>query len=245
MNIHVINSNSKGNGYILQSSDNKVLLIEAGVRLAKVKEALDFDISGIQGLIASHSHMDHLQFAEDYLKSGITVYTSLDAIQESGIKSHNFQYIEPKHRYFIGDYSVVPFDLVHDVRNYGFLIHHPEMGLTCFITDTHYCPYTFPNLNQAIIEANHDIDIVDAQLLEGKGNVFVRNRSLSGHMEFQTTKKFLKANNLSKVVNILLIHLSDSGSDEDRFVNEIRELTGKSTFAAKAGMTIPFDKTPF
>jgi ribonuclease BN (tRNA processing enzyme) len=50
---------------------------------------------------------------------------------------------------------------------------------------------------------------------------------------------------LSQVNNILLIHLSDSNSDEKQFKKEIHELTNKNVIVASNGMDIPFLKTPF
>ncbi len=55
----------------------------------------------------------------------------------------------------------------------------------------------------------------------------------------------LKANDLRQVNNIVLIHLSDSNSDEKQFVKEITELTYKNVCAAVNGMEIDFKKTPF
>jgi len=55
----------------------------------------------------------------------------------------------------------------------------------------------------------------------------------------------LSANDLSQVNNIVLIHLSDSNSDEIQFQNEVSELTGKNVTVASNGMTINFNKTPF
>ena len=55
----------------------------------------------------------------------------------------------------------------------------------------------------------------------------------------------LAKNDLSKVNNIVLIHLSDSNSDEKKFVHEVKELTNKNVCAAYNGMEIEFNKTPF
>jgi hypothetical protein len=55
----------------------------------------------------------------------------------------------------------------------------------------------------------------------------------------------LRANDLTGVNNIVLIHLSDSNSDAPRFQKEVRELTGKTVWVAEAGLEINFDKEPF
>lgn len=54
--LHIIGSSSQGNGYILQSEDD-VLVIEAGVRQSEVKKVLNFDISKIAGVICTHEHL--------------------------------------------------------------------------------------------------------------------------------------------------------------------------------------------
>ena len=128
------------------------------MRLNAVKKALDFDLSGIEGLIASHSHQDHFKFAGDYLKAGIKVYASAETILESGIKSYNFVPVTEKVMFTAGTYSILPFDVVHDCKCYGFIINHKEMGTILFITDTHYCPYSFKNLTNILIEAKKRIE---------------------------------------------------------------------------------------
>lgn len=55
MKLHILNSRSLGNSYLLQS-DNEILAIEAGVSFDKVKEVLNFDISKMVGVVVSHAH---------------------------------------------------------------------------------------------------------------------------------------------------------------------------------------------
>jgi phosphoribosyl 1,2-cyclic phosphodiesterase len=245
MKLHVLNSNSSGNGYLLISDKKEVLIIEAGVRLINVKKALDFELSCIEGLIATHIHQDHFKYAKDYLQVGIKIYTSKETILESGIKNYNFVPITEKIMISIGSYSVLPFDLVHDCKCYGYIINHKEMGTMVFITDTHYCPYSFKNLNNILIEANYKKEILDQNVDRGITHFSIRNRVIKSHMEIERTKDFLSANDLSKINNIVLIHLSDSASDEISFKSEIENLTSKPVHIAKPGLSISFNKTPF
>jgi hypothetical protein len=65
-------------------------------------------------------------------------------------------------------------------------------------------------------------------------------------MSLATCKKTLLANDLSKVRNIVLIHLSDSNSDARRFKKEIEDITGKVVHIADTDYTIEnFSKTAF
>ncbi len=247
MNFITLGSSSSGNGYILRSSTGESLIIEAGVKLLEVKKALDFDLSKIIGCIVSHGHADHSGYIVDYQKAGINCYMNLETWQSrfNSALYHNVNVLTTKLTYQIGSFRIKPFELRHDVMNYGYLIDHPECGLTCFITDTWYCPFKFPGLNNILIECNYDEKIIDQKLLNGTANMYVRNRVIQSHMELQTTIDFLKANDLSGVNNIILLHLSESNSNEKQFQNKIQELTGKNVHIAKQGLIVDFNKWPF
>lgn len=56
MKLKVINSNSKGNCYILESKES-CLLIEAGVTFSEINKALDFEPSKVDLLVCTHEHL--------------------------------------------------------------------------------------------------------------------------------------------------------------------------------------------
>ena len=244
MRFITLSSSSAGNGYLLKASSGETLIIEAGCSLMKVKEALDFDLSNVSGLIGSHQHNDHTGKVQEYLNAGINVYLSPATAEAKG-PHHNIKTVQAKKIYQIGSFKITPFLLKHDVENYGYIIWHEEMGFCPFITDTHYCPFIFPGMNNLLLEINYSDKIVDEKLLKGTANLFVRNRVIQSHMELETAKGFLRANDLSKVNNIVLIHLSEGNSDAKLFQKEIQELTGKSVYVAVPGMQIEFNKTAF
>jgi phosphoribosyl 1,2-cyclic phosphodiesterase len=61
-------------------------------------------------------------------------------------------------------------------------------------------------------------------------SVELKNRIIRSHMSLETLKDMLRANDLSKVEAIYLLHLSDGNSDAVRFKREVQELTGKMVF---------------
>jgi ribonuclease BN (tRNA processing enzyme) len=140
---------------------------------------------------------------------------------------------------------VIPFEVHHDVPCLGFYISHPECGNVMFITDTYMCDYTFPNLNQVIIEANYSDAILEHNIIYKGLNPIMRRRLLFSHMEIETTKNILRGLDLSQVVNIVLIHLSDGNSNEKQFVDEISEEFCKNTIAANKEIDIDFNLTPY
>jgi phosphoribosyl 1,2-cyclic phosphodiesterase len=238
MQLSVIGSNSSGNAYILQASNGR-LLIECGVSFTQIKRALGFNYENVAAIV-SHCHGDHSKAIADVLKAGIPVYAMKDTLEAKGVLDHHRAHaIIGNNTHQIGAFRIFPFPVNHDVPCFGFLIYHPECGMTLFLTDTFYCDYTFPGLNNIIVEANHDTDILDNNGTPG----FLRDRIIQSHMNLDTCKELLLANDLSAVNNIVLIHLSNSNSDARMFRKEIENITGKTVHIAEAGMVVPFNKT--
>ena len=55
----------------------------------------------------------------------------------------------------------------------------------------------------------------------------------------------LRANDLTKVSQVVLLHLSAQNSDAERFQREVALAIGKRVVVAKKGLEIPFNQTPF
>ncbi len=243
MKLRVINSGSKGNAYILDAGD-EALLIECGVRFSDIKGAFNFDFTKLLGCIVTHEHGDHAKSVSDLMSFGIDVHATKGT--HTALKSighHRAKTFEYKEFFRLGSFRIMSFDVLHDAAEpCGFLIYHPECGNLLFITDLIFCKYTFPDLNNIIIEANYADEIAKRKLNDME---FLRNRIIKNHMSLDTCISTLQANDLSKVNNIVLIHLSDSNSDELMFKDRVKEATGKTVTVADAGITIDFNKTPF
>lgn len=246
MILDIISTGSKGNAYILGNKD-EALLIECGVNIKDIKKALNFDLSKVVGCLCTHEHMDHSKSIWDVMKLGINVYSSHGTLKSRFVHEQSrAKVIQSQQSFTIGNFNILPFDVMHDAAEpLGFLISHPDCGKVLFLTDTYYCKYTFPGLNNIIIEANYSKEIIDRKFGDESGKEFLRNRILKSHFSLANCKGMLSANDLTKVNNIVLIHLSDSNSDEKQFQKEVSELTGKNVTVASNGMKINFRKTPF
>ena len=55
MTLKCINSGSSGNCYILKANNEK-LILDCGLPIKVIKQGLDFDFGGIQGVLISHAH---------------------------------------------------------------------------------------------------------------------------------------------------------------------------------------------
>jgi len=245
MKLKVLGSGSKGNAYLLENEE-EALLIECGVNIMDIKKAIDFKVNKISGCLVTHEHGDHAKSINEVLGSGINVYATAGTFQNSSAKNTNSSrqiVIPQKGQFKVGNFNVISFPTIHDVAEpCGFLINHKDCGTVLFLTDTVYCPYTFKGLNNIIIEANYDADIINEKLGDKK---FLRDRIYNSHMSIDTCMDFLLANDLSQVNNIVLIHLSDSNSHEINFAKKVSGITGKEVHTANGGMVININKTPF
>lgn len=245
MELNIIGTGSTGNAYVLEN-ENEALLIECGVKFSDIKKALDFNISKVVACVVSHSHGDHCKSLGDVLKAGINVYASEDTFKNSKVETnHRGNFIYPKVTFRVGGFTIMPFDVKHDVPCLGFLISHVDCGKVLFVTDTYYCKYKFVGLNNIIIEANYSKEIIESRFGPESGMEFLRNRILQSHFSLANCKDMLAANDLTNVNNIVLIHLSDGNSNEKQFYKEVFEQTGKNVSVARNGMRIQFNKTPF
>lgn len=245
MELVILGSNSFGNCYVLQTV-SEALIIEAGVKPSEVKKAVRWQLRKVVGAVVTHEHDDHAGYVRELVAAGITVLAPDEVFKSHGISGRPFtKPITLGKGYKMGNFLIQPVPVKHDVPCVGYIIQHPDMGKLLFITDTITFDYTVPGLNVVMIEANYADDIVNERIANGDMPEIMRPRLLASHMEIEQTKAILSENDLSDVDNIILIHLSDGNSDEQRFVREVAELTGKHVVAADKGMTIDVSLNPY
>ncbi len=245
MKLKVIGTGSKGNAYLLEN-EQEALLIECGVNIMDIKKAVNFNISKIAGCIVTHEHNDHAKSIKEVLGASIKVFATKGTFDAKGIdsaywaKAHD---VWNGHEFKVGNFKILVFKINHDAAEpVGYLINHKETGNVLFLTDTYYSNYTFSDLHNIIIEANYSEEIINNKLTDKK---FLRDRIFTSHMSIETCCQFLQANDLTQVNNIVLIHLSDSNSNEIEFGKRVCNETGKEVHVANNGMMINLNKTPF
>lgn len=245
MNLHILGSNSFGNCYILESR-TEALIVEAGVRMADVKKALRWQMNKVVGCVVTHEHNDHAGHVAEMVATGVRVLALQEVFNTHGLAGKPFtKAVEPFKGYRIGGFLLQPVPVQHDVPCVGWIIQHADMGKLLFITDTVTFGYRVDGLNVVMIEANYADDIVAENIANGSMPEAMRPRLLNSHMEIGQTKAILADHDLTDVNAIVLVHLSDGNADEERFIREVQEQTGKTVYAANAGMTIDISKTPY
>ncbi|HEX2868645.1 MAG TPA: MBL fold metallo-hydrolase [Ignavibacteriales bacterium] len=226
LDLRILGSSSHGNCYLLYAG-SEVLLLECGIQAKKIIYGLNFRVDNVVGALCSHEHGDHSKSVKDVMKAGIDVYASEGTFSALGVEGHRVKKLKALEQVQIGGFTVLPFDVQHDAREpLGFLIQHEAIGKLLFATDTYYIKYKFPELNYIMVECNYSKSILEKNIQAGTLSKALRNRLLKSHFSLENVKEFLKANDLKKVENILLMHLSDGNSNAGEFQEEIEKLTG-------------------
>jgi len=257
MELKVLGTGSKGNCYVMTASNGENIIIEQGLRFPLILEAMGHDLSKTICGLCTHLHKDHSKGTKDLMAYGIDVliaegeYRAVGVYKKPGGEhirgfEHRAKFIKHGQKYTFGNWEIWAFKVNHDTPEpLGFLIRHPECGLTLFLTDTYYIENTFDGLNNIIIEANFCETIMQERFDAGYLQAFLRDRIYKSHLSLTSCLEVLKSNNLRSVNNILLIHLSDSNSHAERFQETVYKATLKNVTVAKAGLNLKWNKTPF
>jgi phosphoribosyl 1,2-cyclic phosphodiesterase len=179
------------------------------------------------------STFDHSKAVKDIMRAGIDCYISAGTAEALGLFGHRINIIKARQRFRIGTWTILPFETQHDAAEpLGFLLANQAGDKLLYATDTYYIRYRFRGLTHIAVECNYSLDILRTNVANGSVEPVLKSRILKSHFSLENVKEFLKANDLSKVQEIWLLHLSDNNSNAERFKREVMELTGKPTYIA-------------
>lgn len=231
MDITVIASGSSGNAYRISDGDT-ALLLDAGIPLQRIKQALNFRVRDLAGCLITHAHGDHAKAAGDLAKAGVDVYTSQGTIDACRLTGHRMKPVRALQEVMIGTFAVLPFDVQHDAPEpLGFLLTSRRTGeKLLYFTDTYYLKYRFTGLTHIMGECNYSMDIVEQSVRNGYIPPELVPRLIKSHMSLEHFLDLLKANDLHEVKQIYLLHLSNNNSDAERFREAVQKLTGTEVY---------------
>jgi phosphoribosyl 1,2-cyclic phosphodiesterase len=230
MDIRTIASGSTGNCYYI--SGNSPILLDCGIAFPEIQKALNYKVSELVGCFLSHSHGDHSRSIKKMMQAGIDCYVSQESASELSLSGHRAKIVEPLKPFQVGEWTCLAFPLEHDVYNLGYLLANKHGMKLAYITDTFYCRYKFPGCTHLLIEANHSYEILDQRVASGSLPEAQRKRLMQSHFSLENVKKFLLANDLSRVHEIWLLHLSSGNSNAEQFKREIQSTCGIPTYIA-------------
>jgi phosphoribosyl 1,2-cyclic phosphodiesterase len=228
-------SSSAGCSYVLRRGDLAPLLIDAGLSFKEIQRALNFQLSTLAGCLISHAHGDHAKAAYELMRNGVEVYGSQETLAQGATLVSAFANpVKADVGFNVGPWSVRPFAAVHDMPGtLGFYIApRGERERFLYLTDSAYSPFRFEGLTHIAVECNYSAEIMRDNALRGDISADRFKRTTRTHMSLERLLEMLAANDLSKVQEIHLLHLSDANSDEEAFAAAVRRATGCPTFVA-------------
>ena len=172
---------------------------------------------------------DHSKAIKDLMKTGIDCYCSKETVGALELSGHRLHILEAGKQIKIGSWTVKAFDLVHDVPCLGFIMAKGEEKVL-YASDTNYIPYRFRGLTHILLGVNYNTEILANNVTSGYLNPEAGKRILRNHMSLATAKAFFQANDMARVSEIYLLHLSDGNSDEKKFKKAIEEITGRPVY---------------
>lgn len=211
--IKTISSSSSGNGYVLESG-GQALVLELGCKMMDYTWGVGGAFNTIKGCVLSHWHSDHLNksTAKEFIRRGIPVFCG-EKVYEELLKEGSVKGIKPlpmAQKTFIGGFTIQPFEVAHNVPNYGFLIVTPTKERIVFVTDAMGCPYNFKDIDCIMVECNHD----DDTLIDNFVNAEQSRSHPENHMGLEDCIDFCKRNVSVTTKQIILIHMSHTNINE-------------------------------
>ena len=228
MDIKVIASGSSGNAYLIGDGKTR-LLLDAGIPFKRIQIGCGFRTSSIDACLVTHRHGDHAAAIPKLLQRGLTVYSNADV---AGLYP-GVQHVETRREFCVGTFRILPFEAEHDVPCYGYQVTSEETGeKLVYITDSAYVRYTFTGLTHIMVEANYAQEIMIENVRDERVPLSLAARVMETHMSIETLLDLLRSNDMSKVRQIYLLHLSDNNSDAEAFKRQVQQETGAEVYIA-------------
>ena len=227
MNFTAHYSSSAGNLYSIVEGERR-LLMDPGVPIKKIREALNHGLSEYPAALLSHSHDDHAHSAKEIMKAGIDLFCSPQTAKSLRLNGHRLNVLNPDQVFWAGGFKAVAFSTNHDCPgSLGFFVMSPTSKLV-FITDSYFVRYRFQGLTHIAIECNWSKDTLSPDL-----NPAVKRRLLTSHFSLEHVKEFIRANMSPALREVHLLHMSRENSDVEVFTAEIQKLIGKPVYVGE------------
>ena len=242
MILSIVGTGSKGNTYVIH--DNKdCIILDCGINPKNVIKFINYKVENIKGVLVSHIHLDHSKYIQKYLEMGIKVYMP-ESVKNAYDKNYFAIGIKSNITFNVSNFMITPFAIPHDdIENYGYYIFCKEFGQLVYMTDLCYPPFSFRKLRieHILCEVNYMDELAEREEAQYA-------HRLKGHLSLNTfIEKVLKQNMTASLRTVTACHLSDSDSDENEILRQIKETAGENVICniARPGLEIELNQYPF
>lgn len=207
MLVKLLASSSRGNCCFVQCGETR-FIIDMGISTKRLRDTLStFDVllKNIDFILITHSHIDHVYGLNVLNKNyDIPIYMTKECYSNI---DNNIKVNIIEDTFKIGDITIEPVVLSHDVHTIGFIISYDNKSLV-YVTDTGYINRKLfnklHNKNIYVFESNYDIEMIQnstrhpdnvRRVLSDKGHLSNEESSfiLSNHLVGDDTKAIILA----------------------------------------------------
>jgi hypothetical protein len=144
----------------------------------------------------------------------------------------NIREVTALKQFSVRTFSILPFDVEHDAPEpLGFLCTSTATGeKLLYFTDTFYLKYTFSGLTHIMGECNYTKSALDEAVAAGHTRWEQVQRLAKSHMSLETFLEFLRSNDLSRLRQVYLLHMSADNSDAETMRRAVQKETGVEVY---------------
>ena len=244
-----LGSGSKGNATIIDT-EHGCLMIDCGFSIketARRLERVGKSPQDISAILVTHEHSDHwkgvLPFAS---KFSIDVYATAGcyrAVNVSPSTSKLLKVICSHSEFMINNVHVLPVPVPHDANEpvqYIFSYDQYRLGILTDVGNiTPYIVEQYNNCSGLLVEANHDIELLQA----GAYPKFLKDRVAGqwGHLNNHQTASLLSAIDQQSIQKLVIGHISESNNNSARVKQAIEDVFPRSEKIIYANQNEGFD----
>lgn len=179
---------------------------------------------------------DHAKYAKEFVRAGIDVYSTPDL--SNSTCGTILPMMEGK-SYQMGNFTVTPLSVIHDVSCYAYLIHHPSYGTIYFFTDAYNMKQAIRGCKCYMCEVNYEDELLNKAVREGRTIASQADRIRLSHMSLAHAVQFMNDCYAANTAHqIILIHGSARHLNPILAVNKFHQVIGVPTYYAKSGKII-------
>lgn len=232
LNIKCFASSSKGNLYLLENEETRILL-ECGVEKKEISKYLRYNnllITDLNACIISHVHQDHSMSVE-WVKEYIQVYST----HEMHSKYDDVIAMSILSPFKIGTIKILPIPIEHGKTENNAFVFMDKDNCLFFATDFSLMSQNLINFkfNRIFIECNYDDELLQRVLDNENDEYKLKHiRQVSTHMSKENCKLHLRNMELSNCKEIVLLHPSSFLIGKEKTKKEFQqEFRIKTCFA--------------
>lgn len=236
--LKILSSGSSGNCVAVYDSRGKYILLDVGLGYKDILNGLNWNLSDCVSVYCTHLHRDHSKALAHFIDAGVPCFANCNVCEHYiGCNA-----INEAVKTVVDGFKVQTFGLIHNVENNAFIVDTPDQIRILYCTDTQYIPKRVKGVNVAIIECNHDEDIIIANMCEG-----INSRSqFENHHSLDKCIEYLKEIYSKDLMAVVLWHPSSTNLDKKKAIERVKfELGFDNVHMAESWLEIPIEKEEF